>query len=151
VGVFSYSKEDGTKAAELGGQLHANVKRKRRKKLIEILQAQRNEKLSQLIGTEIEVMVEGAAEETELLIQARMPTQAQEIDGRVLINDIGDLEPSLAPKPGEFAIVRIHEIADADLIASLIRVSKRATVASPGLTVTLTKGAGEMRNERTAH
>lgn len=151
VGVFSYSKEEGTKAFELDGQLHASVKRKRRKKLIELLQAQRNLKLSDLIGKQVEIMIEGAAEETELLIQGRMPTQAQEIDGRVLINDIGDLNPDQAPSPGEFALVEITEIADSELIAKLVRVTKSATVVSPGLSVSLSKGNGEMRNERTAH
>jgi ribosomal protein S12 methylthiotransferase len=151
VGVFSYSKEEGTKAFELDGQLHANVKRKRRKKLIEILQAQRNAKARCLVGTQVEIMIEGAAEESELLIQGRMPTQAQEIDGRVLVNDIGETDPEAAPKPGEFALVEITEVADSDLIAKLIRVTKVATVSSPGLTVSLSKGNGEMRNERTAH
>jgi ribosomal protein S12 methylthiotransferase len=151
VGVFSYSKEEGTKAAELDVQLHATVKRKRRKKLIEILQKQRGSKLAHLIGTEVEVMIEGAAEETELLIQARMPTQAAEIDGRVLINDLGEIDLENAPKPGEFALVEITEVADSDLIAKLVKVTKSATVSSPGLTVSLSKGNGEMRNERTAH
>ena len=150
VGVFSYSKEEGTKAAEMEGHLHANVKRKRRKTLIELLQKQRGSKLSKLIGTEVEVMIEGVSEETELLIQARMPTQAQEIDGRVLINDLGDLgeiagqaaseAPSEAAgvptlKPGDLARVRITELADMDLVASLIAVTKPAATVMPGLAI----------------
>jgi ribosomal protein S12 methylthiotransferase len=139
VGVFSFSKEEGTKAAEMDGQLHPGVKRKRKKALIQILQDQRQGKLEKLIGTQVEVMIEGAAEESELLIQARMPTQAQEIDGRVLINDMGDLEQTQL-SPGDFALVEITEMAQEDLVAKLIKVTKAATHAAPGLTAQIQKG-----------
>jgi ribosomal protein S12 methylthiotransferase len=149
VGVFSYSKEEGTKAAELDGQLHANVKRRRRKRLIEILQKQKGSKLGSLIGTRVEVMVEGASEESELLFQARMPTQAQEIDGRVLINDLG-ADEGVELRPGDLAEVEITELADLDLVARLIRVTKPALTATPGLTTRIEKGA-EMRSGKVAH
>lgn len=149
VGVFSYSKEEGTKAAELEGHLHANVKRKRRKKLIELLQAQRGSKLSGLIGTRVEVMVEGGSEETELLIQARMPTQAAEIDGRVLINDLGDNE-GVDLRPGDLAEVEITEILDSDLVSRLVRVTRPALIATPGLKTSIGKGL-EMRSGSAAH
>jgi ribosomal protein S12 methylthiotransferase len=149
VGVFSYSKEEGTKAAEMDGQLHANVKRKRRKALIEMLQRQRGSKLSGLIGSQVQVMVEGSAEETALLIQARMPTQAQEIDGRVLINDLGTNE-GLALNPGDLATVEITELADMDLVAKLVRVEKPAIQQTAGLTTRISKGL-EMRSGSVAH
>jgi ribosomal protein S12 methylthiotransferase len=149
VGVFSYSKEEGTKAAEMEGHLHANVKRKRRKALIELLQRQRGSRLSGMIGTRVQVMVEGAAEETSLLIQARMPTQAQEIDGRVLINDLGSLE-GVTLNAGDLAIVEITELADMDLIAKLVRVEKPSHPQSAGLTTKISKGL-EMRSGSVAH
>ncbi len=149
VGVFSYSKEEGTKAAEMEGHLHANVKRKRRKALIELLQRQRGSRLSGMIGTRVQVMVEGAAEETSLLIQARMPTQAQEIDGRVLINDLGSLE-GVTLNAGDLAIVEITELADMDLIAKLVRVEKPSLPQAAGLTTKISKGL-EMRSGSVAH
>ncbi len=149
VGVFSYSKEEGTKAAELDGHLHANVKRKRRKRLIEILQKQRGSKLSALIGSRVEVMIEGNSEETELLIQARMPTQAQEIDGRVLVNDLGEWNAADL-NPGDLALVEITELADMDLIGKLVRVTKPALPAAPGLATKIATGP-EMRSGQTAH
>ena len=125
------------------------MKRKRRKKLIEILQKQRGSKLSTLIGSQVEVMVEGSSDESEMLLQARMPTQAQEIDGRVLINDLGsDDAPALSP--GDLVLVEITELAETDLVAKLIRVTKPMMVTSPGLTTQLQKGT-EMRNGRVAH
>ncbi len=149
VGVFSFSKEEGTKAFELEGQLHANVKRKRRKKLIEILQKQRGRTFEKLVGTFVEVMIEGNSEETELLIQARMPTQAQEIDGRVLINDLG-ADESVNLNPGDLALVQITELADTDMVARLVRITKPMMTLNPGLKVTLNR-SNEMRSERTAH
>lgn len=162
VGVFSYSKEEGTKAAEMDGQLHANVKRKRRKALIELLQRQRGTRFSKLIGSQVEVMVEGSAEETSLLIQARMPTQAQEIDGRVLINDLGAGSVSGAEgaeralHPGDLALVEITELADMDLIAKLIRVTKPAAIPVPGLTTRIgneaeVRKAAEIRLSSSVH
>ena len=40
-----------------------------------------------MIGREVPVLVEGPSPDTDLLWQARMSTQAPEIDGVVLIND----------------------------------------------------------------
>jgi len=52
------------------------------------------------------VLVEGPSPDTDLLWQARMSTQAPEIDGTVLINDFEGAEPAPAkcaccgsPKP----------------------------------------------------
>jgi hypothetical protein len=94
-------------------------------------------------------MVEGSAEETALLIQARMPTQAQEIDGRVLINDLGTHD-GLTLNPGDLAIVEITELADMDLVAKLVRVEKPATQPTAGLTTRISKGL-EMRSGSVAH
>ena len=149
VGVFSFSKEEGTKAAELDGQLHAAVKRKRKKKLIEILQVQRQDKLSGLIGTQVQVMIEGAAPETELLIQARLPTQAQEIDGRVIINDLGPDE-SIVLSPGDMALVEITELAQQDLVAKLIKVTRAVKPSMAGLKIEF-KEAAEIRHGRSSH
>jgi len=146
VGVFSYSKEEGTKAAEMEGQLHPAVKRKRKKALIQLLQDQRSDKWSRLIGTQVEVMIEGRAEESELLIEARMPTQAQEIDGRVLINDLGSNEASVLASgglsAGDLALVEITEQVQQDFIARLVRITKPAfrEALAPGLTAQIQKG-----------
>jgi len=147
VGVFSFSKEEGTKAAEMEGHLHPSIKRRRKNTLIKILQDQRNEKLSALIGQQVEVMIEGAAEESELLIQSRMPSQAQEIDGRVLINDLGDNE-EIQLVPGDFALVEITELAQQDLVGRLIKVTKPMIRAQQGLTTAIAKGVEHRHDQR---
>ncbi len=139
VGIFSYSKEEGTKAATFDQHIHANVKRKRKRKLIELLQGQRQEKLLKLVGKIVTVMIEGPAPESELLIQGRMPSQAQEIDGRVLINDFGDVNLSKALSPGDLVQVLITELGNQDLIGQLQSVVKRQVepiaATSPGLKI----------------
>lgn len=87
VGVFSYSKEEGTKAALLPDEVHPATRKARRRTLIELLQKQSNEKHVLSVGLRTAVMVEGVSDESELLLKGRMSTQAAEIDGHVLIND----------------------------------------------------------------
>jgi len=151
VGVFSFSKEEGTKAAEMDGHLHPSIKRRRKNTLIKILQEQRNEKLSALIGTQVEVMIEGAAEESALLIQSRMATQAQEIDGRVLINDLGENE-DVQLVPGDFVLVEITEMAQQDLVARFLKVTKPMVLPQPGLTTSIStviaKGVEHRHDQR---
>jgi len=150
VGVFSFSKEEGTKAAEMEGHLHPSVKRRRKNALIGILQEQRNSKLSALIGQKVEVMVEGASEESELLIQSRMATQAQEIDGRVLINDLGENE-EVQLVPGDFVMVEITELAQQDLIARLVKITKPMVQTQPGLTTALSNSIAKGVEHRHDH
>lgn len=123
VGVFSFSKEEGTKAAEMGEQVHPSIKRKRKKKLIELLQVNRNSQLEKLKGQYVEVMIEGYAPETELLLQGRMTTQAQEIDGRVLLNDLGS-HHSQVFRPGDIVEVEITGIAQQDLLGKITQILK---------------------------
>ena len=129
IGVFRYSKEEGTKAAEMPGQIHPATKRKRAKKLIEILQRQRGERHELAVGRTVQVLVEGPSEETELLIQGRMPTQAQDIDGHVLINDLGPLtEEEL--RPGALIEVEITEAMPSDLIGRAVRLLSPSRVSA---------------------
>jgi hypothetical protein len=69
-----------------------------------------------------------------------MPTQAQEIDGHVLLNDISAHTDSAALNPGDLVEVEISEAMPTDLVGRLVRVLKpakqvglkRATPALPG-------------------
>jgi len=133
VGVFRYSKEEGTKAAEMDGQIHANTKRRRAKKLIELLQKQSLARNERYVGAKVPLLIEGASEESDLLLQGRMPTQAQEIDGHVLINDLGDLEEELSAnplRPGDLVEVEITEAMPHDLVSKITQILKRAAPVS---------------------
>ncbi len=113
VGVFKYSKEEGTKAAEMDGQIHPATKRKRSRELIALLQAQRQKHHDAHVGLRTTVMIEGPSFESALLLQGRMPMQAQEIDGHILINDIGAFEELAA---GDLVEVEITEATPSDLV-----------------------------------
>ncbi|MBN21824.1 MAG: 30S ribosomal protein S12 methylthiotransferase RimO [Bdellovibrionaceae bacterium] len=117
VGVFRYSKEEGTRAFDMDNQVPAAEARKRSQKLIQILQDQRWEKQNSYLGKEFPALIEGVSSESDLLLQGRIPTQAQEIDGYVLINDLGDHE---TVDPGDLVMVRVTEAHPDFLVASLV-------------------------------
>jgi ribosomal protein S12 methylthiotransferase len=64
----------------------------------------------------VDVLIEGPSKETELLWEARMSTQAPEIDGVCYINDFGASQP----KPGQIRRMRIVEAHDYDLVGELV-------------------------------
>jgi ribosomal protein S12 methylthiotransferase len=125
VGVFRYSREEGTKAAEMEDQVHSATKRRRAKKLIGLLQAQALSKSAAQIGRKVTVMLEGQSPESELLLTARMPTQAQEIDGNVLINDLGSLSVEEL-SPGDLLEVEVTEAVPFGLVARALAIESPA-------------------------
>jgi ribosomal protein S12 methylthiotransferase len=130
VGVFRFSKEEGTKAAEMDGQIHPNTKRRRSKELTAILQNQRLANHQKFVGQTVAVLVEGPSEETDLLIQGRLPTQAQEIDGHVLINDLTALGETVDLRPGDLVEVEITEAMPQDLLGRAVRFISRSPWAN---------------------
>jgi len=68
-----------------------------------------------LIGKEFSILIEGPSEETDMLWQGRLPSQAPEIDGYCLINDVSD--GPLAK--GQIRRIRITEAHDYDLIGEV--------------------------------
>jgi ribosomal protein S12 methylthiotransferase len=69
-----------------------------------------------LVGREIEVLVEGPSEESDLLLAGRSESQAPEIDGVCLVNDseIGEL------RSGEFYRLRVTEAFEHDLLGTVV-------------------------------
>jgi len=83
VGVFQYSREEGTAAATLSAQVPAAVKRRRFDQLMQA-QAEVSAALNhRLVGTEQSVLVCGEDEQGRLF--GRLPSQAPEIDGVVYV------------------------------------------------------------------
>lgn len=129
VGVFRYSREEGTKAAEMAEQIHPATRRRREKTLAKLLAEQALEKRANLVGKTVPVMIEGPSEETSLLLQGRMPSQAQEIDGHVLINDLAELGQDIAP--GDLIEVEITEAMPFDLVGKANRMLSPARSRQP--------------------
>ena len=96
LGVFAYSDEEGSPAFLLDGKVPPKEIERRRRKLMQLQKRISRQRRKQWIGREIEVMLEGPSEETDLLWEARTPAHAPEIDGKVFINDFGEHDRSAA-------------------------------------------------------
>ncbi|OLC95432.1 MAG: ribosomal protein S12 methylthiotransferase RimO [Acidobacteria bacterium 13_1_40CM_4_58_4] len=116
VGVFLYSDEEGTGAFDLDSKVLRRVAARRRNQLMKQQAKLSTKKLRSMIGRTLEVLLEGRSDESDLLLQGRMETQAPEIDGHVLINDTGDIEPVT----GEFYKVEIKDSLEYDLIGRIL-------------------------------
>jgi ribosomal protein S12 methylthiotransferase len=119
LGVFSYSDEEGAAAFNLAPETKVPKRtiEARRRKLMRLQQKISRTSRSQWIGREVDILVEGEYEETELLWQGRTLDQAPEIDGKVLINDFGPHETLV---PGTFYRAEITESHDYDVVARII-------------------------------
>lgn len=113
LGVFCYSKEDGTPAAEMPDQVSERVKRERYRKLMKVQARLSFRRNRAQVGQVEQVIVEGYSEETELLLKGRTSRQAPDIDGQVYITsgtaNVGDIVPC-----------RITDSSDYDLIAEMV-------------------------------
>ena len=117
VGVFTYSDEEGTPAFGLPGKVDAKVARERRAKLMRAQSRISLKRNRARVGDTVRVLFEGASEETDLLWQGRMETQAPDIDGCVLINDAPD---GFVPAPGDIVNVLITEAQQYDLVGEIV-------------------------------
>ena len=119
LGVFSYSDEEGAAAFELDAALKVPKRtiEARRRRLMKLQQKISARSKATWIGREVDVLVEGESEETELLWQGRTSLHAPEIDGKVLINDFGTHEVLV---PGTFYRAEITESHDYDVVARIV-------------------------------
>jgi len=118
VGVFTYSHEEGTSAHVLEDDVPARLKTGRRNRLMGLqkrLVAKRNR---QRVGDRARAVVDGPSADHELVLRARLASQAPEIDAAVYLTDC---DPS-AYHPGDFVEVEIVGARDYDLIARPIAV-----------------------------
>jgi len=99
LGSFVYSPEKGTSAERLPERVPRGVARRRMKKIMS-RQAEISLALNRgLIGSCLEVLVEGPSEETDLLLKGRTAVMAPDVDVQVLINKgtavVGEFYPVL--------------------------------------------------------
>lgn len=113
LGVFVFSIEEDTEAAALPNRVPPDVAMERREKLLAIQQEISYKQQQALIGQTLDVLVDGVAEETELLLQGRHVGQAPDIDGITYIN-------SGTASPGEVVRVRIEQAHHYDLVGGIV-------------------------------
>jgi ribosomal protein S12 methylthiotransferase len=116
LGVFLYSDEEGTGAFDLDNKVPRRTAVRRRNQLMKEQVKISTNKLCSMVGKTVRVLLEGRSDESDLLLQGRMETQAPDIDGHVLINDAGDREPVA----GKFYDVEITESLEYDLIGRVV-------------------------------
>ena len=122
LGVFTYSDEDTSGSYHLDGKVDGRTIHNRKRRLMALQRKIARKKNRALVGTEVPVLVGGLSQETDLLWEARMSTQAPEIDGVTLINDFEGAEPS----PGEIRRLRITESHDYDVLGTLLEPDEEA-------------------------
>ncbi|MCD6527131.1 MAG: 30S ribosomal protein S12 methylthiotransferase RimO [Desulfuromonas sp.] len=113
VGVFCYSREEGTAAATLDKQVDEEVKTHRQEKLMKAQSRVSFRKHRALLDQVVPVLVEGYSEETELLLQGRSSSQAPDIDGLVYIT-------SGNANVGDIVDLRITDTTEYDLIGEML-------------------------------
>jgi ribosomal protein S12 methylthiotransferase len=113
MGAFKYSREDGTRSARMDDLVMGIVKEERHHRLMTLQQRISSELHTNMIGREMDVLIEGISDETDLLLQARSYGQAPKIDGLTYINE-GWAEP------GSIVRAEIVDAGDYDLVARIL-------------------------------
>ncbi len=112
LGVFPYSQEEDTKAAEMPDQVPEEVKCFRRDELMELQQAIAFEKAEQMIGRVLDVMVEGKVADEDVYV-TRTYRDAPNVDGYLFLNTSATL------MTGDFVKVLVTDSNEYDLIGEI--------------------------------
>ena len=112
-GVFTYSREDGTPAADFERQVPYEVMEERRDLVMRRLSEISLKYGESRVGSVEEVYVEGPSQESELLVEARSYAEAPDVDGRIYIGDA-------TLKAGDKVKVKITQATEYDLAAEVV-------------------------------
>lgn len=112
LGVFTYSKEDGTPAARLKEQIHPATKKKRYNLIMSVAKDISAEKLKSYIGKEYNVLVEDTTFDHKFCV-GRSYMDIPDTDGMVIIKDCD------AKLVGEFVNCKVTAVNNYDLIAKI--------------------------------
>lgn len=117
VGVFTYSDEEGTAAFDLPNKVDPKVAKQRRTRLMKEQAKISRRRNKMRVGQTMRVLFEGESTESDLLWQGRIETQAPDIDGCILINDVPE---DFVPVPGAMVNVLITEAQQYDLVGRIL-------------------------------
>lgn len=128
LGVFSYSDEETSASYHLDGKVDKRTIYNRKRRLMALQRKISRRMNRRWVGREVDVLIEGPSPESELVWQARLATQAPDIDGVCYLEDAGDP----APRPGQFRRMRVTRAHDYDLLGDLVDTPPaNATEAAP--------------------
>lgn len=112
LGVFTYSCEEDTPAAQMEPQVPESVKNARRSELMELQQAIAFEKAEEKTGQTVTVMIEGKAVDEDVYV-ARTYMDAPGVDGYLFLHTAAQL------MSGDFVKVKITDSNEYDLIGEM--------------------------------
>lgn len=113
LGVFTYSREEDTPAAEMPEQIPEEIKEERRNVIMAMQQEIAFEKNESRIGQEMDVMIEGYLPEDDVYV-GRSYMDAPDVDGFVFLSTGWNL------MTGDYVKVRIIQAQGYDLIGEVI-------------------------------
>ncbi len=112
LGVFPYSQEEDTAAAEMPDQIEESVKEARRAELMELQQAVAFEKAENMTGGVLTVMVEGKVADEDVYV-TRTYRDAPNVDGYLFLNTTANL------MTGDFVKAIVTDSNEYDLIGEV--------------------------------
>ena len=113
LGVFTYSPEEGTKAADMEGQIDEECKEARRDAVMELQQQISAEKAASMVGKEMSVLIEGYLYEEDIYV-GRTYMDAPKVDGNVFVRSEEEMIS------GDIVPVRITGASEYDLMGDVI-------------------------------
>jgi ribosomal protein S12 methylthiotransferase len=115
VGIFKFSREEGSAAYDYPDQLDEKIKERRYKKLVATQASVLKKWSKKWMGKKLPVMIEGYHPESQYLARGRFYGQCPEIDGIVILNDFAKVDAF-----GKIYQVEITDVAGYDLIGKVI-------------------------------
>lgn len=113
LGVFPYSREEDTPAADMPGQVEEGIKEARRDELMELQQAVAFEKAEDMVGQTLTAMIEGRVVDEDVYV-ARTYRDAPGVDGYLFVNTRMPLDT------GDFVKVIVTDSNEYDLIGEIL-------------------------------
>ena len=114
LGCFTYSREEGTRAAELDSQIDEDIKERRREEIMLLEQSIIFDRNESYIGEELDIIVEGRVVDEDNLYMGRSYRDAPSVDGMVFVHCDHEL------MSGDFIRVRITAAENYDLIGDIV-------------------------------
>ena len=124
LGCFSYSQEEGTAAGRMVDQIPEKTKKMRLDKIMRAQRVISKKTLANYVGTSVQALVVKTVAEKKNLWEARMSTQAPEVDGVIYIH-------ANKIQPGDLVQVAVTESFDYDLVGQLKNPTKSSQRSSP--------------------
>lgn len=119
LGCFAYSQEEGTRAAELPGQLDEDEKNRRAQFVMEMQMGIMQEQGERMAGGTLRVLTEGYDRYAECWF-GRSYLDAPDVDGKVYFR-----AGARKPVPGRFVPVRITDCIDGDLTGEVLEQEEK--------------------------